>query len=183
MSQINDIALVAQVVVFKNKRAYDTLVRKYQSAVRRFFLHQTLGNAALSDDLAQETFIKAYTSLSSFKGLSSFNTWLYRIAYNVFYDYIRSRKETAELDTREIDAINSTEQENVGQKMDVYQSLKTLKEVERICITLFYMEDVSIDKIAGIVGIPAGTVKSHLSRGKDKLAMYLKQNGYDRSRL
>ena len=78
------------------------------------------------------------------------------------------------MDTREIDAINSTEQENVGQKMDVYQSLKTLKEVERTCITLFYMEDVSIDKIAGIIGIPAGTVKSHLSRGKDKLANVFK---------
>ena len=105
-----------------------------------------------------------------------------RIAYNVFYDYIRSRKETADLDTREIDAINSTEQENIGQKMDVYQSLKMLKEVERTCITLFYMEDISIDKIAGIVGVPSGTVKSHLSRGKEKLATYLKQNGYDRNR-
>ena len=88
----------------------------------------------------------------------------------------------AGLDTTEIDAINSTEQENVGQKMDVYQSLKTLKDVERTCITLFYMEDLSIDKIAGITGIPTGTVKSHLSRGKDKLATYLKQNGYDRNR-
>ena len=128
--------------------------------------------------MAQDTFIKAYTNLSSFHNLSSFSTWLYRIAYNVFYDYIRSRKEMAGLDTTEIDAINSTEQENVGQN----QSLKTLKDVERTCITLFYMEDLSIDKIAGITGIPAGTVKSHLSRGKDKLATYLKQNGYDRNR-
>ena len=87
------------------------------------------------------------------------------------------------MDTREIDAINSTEQENIGQKMDVYQSLKMLKEVERTCITLFYMEDISIDKIAGIVGVPSGTVKSHLSRGKEKLATYLKQNGYDRNKL
>ena len=54
--------------------------------------------------------------------------------------------------------------------------------VERTCITLFYMEDVSIDKIAGITGIPAGTVKSHLSRGKKKLATYLKRNGYDGNR-
>ena len=133
-------------------------------------------------DKYQDTFIKAYTNIASFRNLSSFSTWLYRIAYNVFYDYIRSRKETADLDTREIDAINSTEQENIGQKMDVYQSLKMLKEVERTCITLFYMEDISIDKIAGIVGVPSGTVKSHLSRGKEKLATYLKQNGYDRNR-
>ena len=75
MSQLNDIALVAQVVVLDNKRAFDTLVKKYQSPVRRFFLHQTLGDEELSDDLAQETFIKAYTHLASFKNLSNFSTW------------------------------------------------------------------------------------------------------------
>ena len=165
MSQLNDISLVAQVVVFRNTRAFDQLVQKYQSPVRRFFLNLTCGDSELSDDLAQDTFIKAYTNIANFKNLSSFSTWLYRIAYNVFYDYIRSRKETT-----------------VGEQMDVYQSLRTLKEIERTCITLFYMEDVSIDKIAGITGCPVGTVKSHLSRAKDKLAIYLKQNGYDGNR-
>lgn len=182
MSQLNDISLVAQVVVFKNTKAFDALVRKYQSAIRRFFLNLTLGDSELSDDLAQETFIKAYTNITSFKNLSNFSTWLYRIAYNTFYDYIRSRKESANLDAGEVDAIHYTEQDNVGQKMDVYESLKTLKETERTCVTLFYMEDISIDKIAGILGCPQGTVKSHLSRAKEKLAIYLKQNGYDKDR-
>ena len=131
--------------------------------------------------MAQDTFIKAYTNIASFKNLSSFSTWLYRIAYNIFYDYIRSRKETNDLDAREVDATSSVEQDNLGQKMDVYQSLKTLKEIERTCITLFYMEDVSIEKIAGITGCPVGTVKSHLSRGKEKLANYLNKNGYERN--
>lgn len=182
MNQLNDISLVAQVVVFKNTKAFDQLVQKYQSPIRRFFLNQTCGDSELSDDLAQDTFIKAYTNIASFKNLSSFSTWLYRVAYNVFYDYIRSRKETTDLDAREVDATNCSEQENVGEKMDIYQALKKLKEVERTCITLFYMEDLSIDKIAGITGYPAGTVKSHLSRGKEKLATYLKQNGYDGNR-
>ena len=79
MSQLNDISLVAQVVVFRNTRAFDRLVGKYQSSVRRFFLHLTCGDSELSDDLAQDTFIKAYTNLASFKNLSSFSTWLYRI--------------------------------------------------------------------------------------------------------
>jgi len=181
MGQINDISLVAQVLVFHNNRAFDTLVKKYQSPIRRFFLNLTTGDSDLSDDLAQDTFIKAYTNLNSFKNLSNFSTWLYRIAYNIFYDYIRSQKETNDLDAREVDAISSVEQDNLGQKMDVYQSLKTLKEIERTCITLFYMEDVSIEKIAGITGCPVGTVKSHLSRGKEKLANYLNKNGYDRN--
>ena len=179
MSQISDIALVAQVVVFGNKRAFDTLVKKYQSPVRRFFLHQTLGDEALSDDLAQETFIKAYTNLASFKNLSNFGTWLYRIAYNVFYDYIRTRKETSGLEEGEVDDACQVEQRNVGEQMDIYQGLARLKETERTCITLFYMEDLSIDKISSVTGLPEGTVKSHLSRGKEKLANFLRQNGYE----
>ena len=179
MSQLNDIALQAQVVVLGNKRAFDTLVKKNQSPVRRFFLHQTLGDAELSDDLAQETFIKAYTHLASFKNLSNFSTWLFRIAYNIFYDYIRNRKETSGLEDWEVDATYQTEQRRIGEEMDIYRGLSILKEAERTCITLRYMEDLSVDKIADITGMPSGTVKSHLSRGKEKLANFLKQNGYD----
>ena len=171
MGQLNDISLVAQVVVFKNTRAFDTLVKKYQSPVRRFFLHQTLGDEELSDDLAQETFLKAYTNLSSFKNLSSFSTW--------FYDYIRGKKETSGLEEREIDASCQVEQTKVGEQMDIYRGLSRLKEAERTCITLFFMEDLPIEKIAIVTGMPAGTVKSHLSRGKEKLSNFLKQNGYD----
>ncbi len=179
MSQLNELSLVAQVVVLKNKRAFEPLVQKYQSPVRRFFLHLTCGDSELSDDLAQDTFIKAYTNLASFRNLSSFSTWLYRIAYNVFYDYIRSRKETDDLETYQVDAQCSTQQKDIGQEMDIYRALALLKEMERTCITLFYMEDQSIEKIAGITGCPTGTVKSHLSRAKEKMASYLKQNGYD----
>lgn len=179
MSQLNDIALVAQVVVLGNKRAFDTLVKKYQSRVRRFFLHQTLGDEELSDDLAQETFIKAYTHLASFKNLSNFSTWLFRIAYNIFYDYIRNRKETSGLEDWEVDATYQTEQRRIGEEMDIYRGLSLLKETERTCITLRYMEDLPVDKIASITGMPSGTVKSHLSRGKEKLANFLKQNGYE----
>ncbi len=178
MRQLDDLSLVAQVVAFHSAKAFEQLVRKYQSPVRHLFLHLTCGDSELSDDLAQDTFIKAYTGIASFKNLSDFSTWLYRIAYNVFYDYLRTRKETDDLDTRQVDAQCQTQQQDVGRQMDIYRALSTLKEAERTCITLFYMEDLSIEKIAGITGYPAGTVKSHLSRGKEKLATYLKQNGY-----
>lgn len=179
MSQISDIALVAQVVAFGNKRAFDSLVKKYQSSIRRFFLHQTLGDKELSNDLAQETFIKAYTHLTTFKNLSNFSTWLFRIAYNVFYDYIRNRKETSGLEDWEVDATYQIEQKRIGEEMDIYRGLSLLKETERTCVTLHYMEDLPIEKIAEIMEIPSGTVKSHISRGKEKLANFLKQNGYE----
>ena len=79
---MNDIKLVTQVAVFGNKRAFDSLLRKYQSQVRRFLLSLTLGDRQLADDLAQDAFIKAYANIGKFRGLSSFSTWLMRIAYN-----------------------------------------------------------------------------------------------------
>ena len=179
MSRLSDLALVARVATLHDTRAFDQLVRRYQSPVRRFFLHQTCGDAALSDDLAQDTFLKAYTALASFHGLANFSTWLYRIAYNVFYDYLRTRKEMDPLDTARVDTQCSTQQPDIGREMDIYRALATLKEAERTCITVFYLDDLSIDRIADVTGMPAGTVKSHLSRAKQKLATYLKQNAND----
>ena len=179
MAALTDIALVTQVAVFHNKRAFDQLVRKYQSPVRRFFQNQTLGDEQLSDDLAQETFIKAYVNITNFKGISSFSTWLFRIAYNVFYDEVRSRKQTDDLDSREV-ARMSALSGDAGLQMDLYQALSQLKEVERTCITLQLIDGHPIDKISDITGMPQNTVKSHLKRGKEKLTDYLKANGYDR---
>jgi RNA polymerase sigma-70 factor (ECF subfamily) len=175
MASLTDISLVAQVAVFGNKRAFDELVLRYQSPVRRFFLHQTLGDSQLSDDLAQDTFIKAYLNIASFRGIASFQTWLMRIAYNVFYDYRRK----AQIQTQP-EPLSLGEGMGVGLKMDLYAALSQLKADERTCITLQLIDGYDIAAIAKITGIKAGTVKSHLSRGKEKLANYLRQNGYDR---
>lgn len=179
MAELNDIALVTQVAVFHNKRAFDLLVRKYQSPVRRFFLNQTLGNVPLSDDLAQETFIKAYVNIVKFRGLSSFSTWLMRIAYNVFYDNVRARKQTEDIDSTAV-VRQSVSAGDSNLKMDIYAALALLKPDERTCITLQLIDGYPIGQISTITGIPENTVKSHLKRGKDKMANYLKQNGYDR---
>ena len=107
MDKLNDISFVTQVTVFHNKKAFNELVVKYQSPIRRFFMNQTSGDVQLSDDLAQDTFVKAYTHIGQFKGLSGFSTWLYRIAYNVLYDYTRSRKLTGDLDTPAVSRRNA----------------------------------------------------------------------------
>uniref|UniRef100_A0AB33J2F8 RNA polymerase sigma factor n=1 Tax=Prevotella sp. GTC17259 TaxID=3236795 RepID=A0AB33J2F8_9BACT len=178
MKAFDEISLVTQVAVFHNRRAFDKLVVKYQSPIRRFFLNQTMGDSQLSDDLAQDTFLKAYTHITQFQGTANFSTWLYRIAYNTFYDYVRRNKPTEELDIPSVNKHNS-ESMNNHLKMDIYQALSILSPAERSCITLQLMEGQSIEQIAKISGMAEGTVKSHLSRGKQKLTTYLKQNGYD----
>ena len=179
MADFSDISLVTQVAVFHNKRAFDQLVRKYQSPVRRFFMNQTLGDEQLSDDLAQETFIKAYVNIAKFRGMSSFSTWLMRIAYNVFYDEVRSRHQTEDVDNS-IAVARQTVSASDTLKMDIYAALALLKPDERTCITLQLIDGYPIDQISKITGIAENTVKSHLKRGKEKMANYLKQNGYDR---
>lgn len=178
MTSFDDISLVAKAAVLHDKKAFNALVVKYQEPIRRFFLNHTLGDMQLSDDLAQDTFLKAYTHLTQFRGVASFSTWLYRIAYNVFYDYVRSRKLTEDL------AVSGREGQADGRRdviagIDIYDALRRLKAEERTCITLQLMEGKSIDKIADITGMAQGTVKSHLSRGKEKLTIYLRKNGYD----
>ena len=178
MANLGDIALVTQVAVFHNRQAFDQLVRKYQSPVRRFFLNQTLGDEQLSDDLAQETFIKAYVNITKFRGMSSFKTWLMRIAYNVFYDQVRAKHQTDDIEdsTAAMRQTASTGDSNV--KMDVNAAMALLKPDECTCITLQLIDGYPIDEISKITGIAENTVKSHLKRGKDKMANYLRENGY-----
>ena len=185
MAELSDLSLVAQVTVFHNKRAFDQLVRKYQSPVRRFLLNLTAGNEALSDDLAQDTFLKAYTNIRQFRGLASFQTWLMRIAYNTFYDYQRrgERKESGVEHQETLEAAQHSfvaRHSTLDEKLDIHTALAILKEEERTCITLQLIDGYPIDEIAEITRMPANTVKSHLKRGKEKLTNYLKQNGYDR---
>lgn len=177
---MNDITLVTQVVVFGNKRAFDALLRKYQSQVRRFLLGLTVGDSQLADDLAQETFIKAYMNIGKFRGLSSFSTWIMRIAYNTHYDYRRAHHQTEDADTPAVAARSGGTTADCALGIDILKALATLKPEERTCITLQLIEGQPIDKIASITGMTSGTVKSHLHRGKEKLTTYLKNNGYER---
>ncbi len=140
MEKLSDISLVTKVVMLHDRKSFDLLVRKYQSPIRGFFLRQTLGDAQLSDDLAQDTF---------------------------------------DIDTPAV-ARQNAQGVNTGLKMDLLNALRILSENERTCITLQLMDGLSIDKIAEVTGMAQGTIKSHLSRGKQKLASYLKKNGYDR---
>ncbi|MGM9698733.1 MAG: RNA polymerase sigma factor [Prevotella sp.] len=181
MEYINDITLIARMAIGGDKKAFDQLVRKYQSRVRKFFLAQTLGDSQLSDDLAQDTFIKAYTHISQFHGTSSFGTWLMRIAYNTYYDYKRRSTPIPSLgrgDNVEPNSPLPREGMGVGLRLDILQALSILSDTQRTCITMQLIDGRQIDEIAEITDMPLGTVKSHLKRGKDLMVQFLKSNGY-----
>lgn len=180
MERRSDKELIAQAVATGSRRAFGVLVGRYQSAIRRFFLHQTCGDAVLSDDLAQDCFVKAFTSIRLFRGEAQFSTWLFRIAFNVWIDHQRHVRPAADIDQITVAVQHGSNA--AAMKMDIYNALATLSERERLCVTLQLVDGYSIDEISGITQMPRNTVKSHLFRGKEKLTAFLRNNGYDRKR-
>lgn len=176
MRSLNEIALTARISLFGDRAAFNNLVREHQESVRRLFLHLSLGDTMLSDDLAQDTFIKAWTNIGQFGGRSSFKTWLFSIAFRTWADYYRSKHET---DDYEEAYQFGKDGRDVGLRMDMLNALRILKPIERTCITLQVIEGMKTDAIAGITELNANTVRSHIARGKQKMAEYLKQNGYE----
>jgi len=170
----NDAWLVSRAALLGDRKAFSQLVEAYQSPIRRFFFNLTGGDGELSKDLAQDTFIKAWLGIGSFQAAAKFSTWLYRIAYNTFYDYVRIKMPTAGIDMEILNDRMVADAPDKDFGMDFEQALTILKEDERAALLLFYMEDQSIDKIAKIMNCPPGTIKSHLHRGKEKLGKYFK---------
>ena len=154
-----------------DRHAFGTLVEAYQPRLRRFFMNLTLGDEYLSDDLAQETFVKAYIELRSFKGMARFSTWLYRIGYNEFYSYKRSQHPTGDLESAPEQFETPVDSSEIS--MDVKTAMAQLSEIERTAVTLFYIDDLPVKKIATIMGLNQNTVRSHLHRAKEKMAKTL----------
>ena len=151
------------------------LVRAEQESLRRFLLALCGGNAFEADDIAQDALIRAYVASGSFLGLSRFSTWLFRIAYNCYIDRCRKpRAETVPTDTPQALNVTSGEETDAGFKyQQLYQALDSLLEKEKAVIILHYFEDRSIKEIASILEIPLGTVKYHLSIGRNHLKALL----------
>ena len=178
IGKLEEMKLLAQCMATDNREAFSRLVVAHQDGLRRFILNLTGGDACLTDDLSQETFIKAWLGIRSFKGLSGFKTWLYRIAVNEFISYRRrcsATGVTSDIETAPAAAVGSSSPHTATEaKMDVAALLRTLSDQERIVTLLFYLEDVPIKKICQITSMPEGTVKSHLSRARAHMAKILK---------
>lgn len=168
-----------------DKRAFDLLVVKYQRKLARL-LSQFIRDAAEVEDVTQETFIKAYRSLSSFRGDSAFYTWLYRIGINAAKNFLVAQKRRASTTTNEFDIevaenfeegsqlreLNTPENELMSKQIaqTVHQALQALPEELRSAITLREIEGLSYEEIASIMSCPTGTVRSRIFRAREAIA-------------
>lgn len=116
-------------------------------------------------DAVQEAIIKGYTRLHQLRNPQYFNTWLVRILINECYSIMRTQKRVFPVDEVQTTAVY----DKTGFDPDLYDALMELDDNCRIAIALFYIEGYSVAEIARIVGVPQGTIKSRLSRGRNKL--------------
>lgn len=146
---------------------FGRLVTEYQSPLRRYLWYLTHGDGALSDDLAQETFIKAFERYESFRG-GSFKAWLFTIAYRTFLDNKRSEKTFDRLDEQ-----TRIETSYAGGEI-LSVALDCLTEDEKNLLLLSVVEQFSHSEISKQLSMPLGSVKGTIKRAKTKLKEHLR---------
>jgi len=185
----SDAALVER-ALDKDLAAFEQLVTRYQNKIVAYSARM-LNDADEAEDIAQETFIKAYRSLDSFRGASSFSTWLYRIATNLCIDRVRQRKRRPQqaysLDEpydkeegaggRELPDLNNEPSRNVETeelRQQVRTTVAEMPEKLRQVLVMCDIQGMPYEKIAQILDCPMGTVKSRLFHARADLARRLR---------
>lgn len=162
---------LAQLAAAGDTAAFGSLVRIHQSKVRGFLRRLTRGDAALADDLAQETFLEAHRKVAQYRGEGSFGSWLCGIAWSRFLMERRKRKEEP------LDTVPETGSMDAGPaiiaRLDLERAMARLSAEERAALTLCYALGHSHGEAAEILSLPLGTVKSHVLRGREKLKAML----------
>jgi len=151
--------------------AFAELVRRRQSWLRTL-LRRLCRDGALADDLAQQTFLAAWQSLSQLRSPAAFGGWLRTLAVNTWLQQRRKRQELP-LNEEAADAALPASGTDPSAAIDLDRLLALLKPAERLCLVLCHAEGMSHAEIVATTGLPLGTVKSHVSRGAAQLRALL----------
>ncbi|MBL8532121.1 MAG: sigma-70 family RNA polymerase sigma factor [Hyphomonadaceae bacterium] len=153
-----------------DSRAFAGLVAAHQQAVRGFLRRYT-GHWADADDIAQEAFVTAWRKLDRFEGRAGFRSWVCGVGYRIARDARRTHQRDGARD-----AAWSTEREAAGEaaasiedRLALAAAMATLPEPQRAAVALCLGEGFSHPEAADILGLPLGTVKSHVTRGRERL--------------
>jgi RNA polymerase sigma factor (sigma-70 family) len=176
----SDTALVARVIATDDRGAFELLVRRHQSSVRNFLRRLARNDVERANDLAQETFIKVYQGLHSYRGTARFTTWLFRIAYHTFLNEQRSRHDADEFREDAHGAVADTNA-NTAAALDVDRALERLPARQRAVFDLHYKKGMTHSEIAEALELPLGTIKSDLVRGHEKLREWLSGGTHERT--
>lgn len=162
-------------VLAGNIASFQTLLYKYKNMVFSL-VYNIVMNREDAEEITQDSFLKAYKGLAGFKKKSSFSTWLYRIAVNAALNKkklkvfsikpVEDLYETGEYDTL---YVLLEQYENNDRKKFVQGALQHLKDDERICVTMFYLNELKVNEIHELTGFSIANIKVILHRGRKNL--------------
>jgi len=190
-----DNELIARVLA-GDEASYGTLVERYRDYVYTIAV-RVVGNDEDAEDVAQEAFVRAYRALPRFRGDSKFSSWLYRITTNRALTHLKRKKRraaTVDIDAGphvEAGAIDDGRREETSPELhvrekefrrEVRRAVAELPEQYRVVVTLFYLEERSYKEVAATLGIPMGTLKTHLHRARALLRDVLVKRDLDAGR-
>lgn len=156
-----------------DERAFAALVRHYDPGLRGLAF-RLLGDRTRMDDALQEAYVKAYRALPGFRGESSPGTWLYRIAYNACLDELKRTRAVVDLESvRERAQPAPDPAETLSTRETLAQAIGALPPEDRAAVLLVDAEGFDYGSAAEVLGIPAGTVASRLSRARRALRQAL----------
>ena len=171
---MDDVALV-NALKAGNTNAFRFLVDKYRNLVWHMVLRMT-NNQEDAEDLCQEIFIRVFKQIDKFRGDSKLSTWIGSIAYNACVDHVRKSKREVLSDASSLGPVSLARSDvspllnnidrNTMTKL-VHQIIEKMPLQYRTVVTLFHLEEFSYREIEDITGMPEGTVKSYLSRGRE----------------
>lgn len=147
------------------REQYISLVKSTQEAFRRFLVALCCGDTTLADDIAQDSYVKAYLSCDSLKNTDKFKNWLFRIGYNSYLNKKRA-EHVFEAPEEACYVLSETETDSKFRYQALYQALARLSKKERIAILLFYMQGYSAREIADMMATSQDAVRQYLLRGR-----------------
>ncbi len=161
------------------RKGFELIVQKYSSMLYWQIRHIVLSHDD-SNDVLQNTFIKAWIGLNNFRADSKLSTWLYRIAVNESITFIHKRKENLSLDDEDNNAANSLESDPWfdGDETDLklQKAIQTLPEKQRIVFNMKYFQDMKYEDMSQILGTSVGALKASYHFAVEKIEEYFKYN-------
>lgn len=153
--------------------ALDLLLDRYQQKVFRS-VYSILKEAGRAEEVTQDIFLKVWQVLPDYDGRASLSTWIYTIARNTSLSALRAESYRKTLTIEDFDP-PAANWEAGPQQLEIKQLVQRLPEVQQQVITLFYLQDCSVEDVAQMLDLPEGTVKSHLHRARRALADMVKR--------
>ncbi|MEQ1722406.1 MAG: RNA polymerase sigma factor [Pseudobdellovibrio sp.] len=154
----------------------EQLILETQKPLYTFCLHLTK-NKQIAEDLVNDTYLKALTSLKDLKDASLFLPWLKKIARNLHLDFVKSAPQKNQVLVEDYEFLDLTQGQEIStSQIDTFKLLSSMDEDDRMILVLVDIQDYSYSETAQILEIAEGTVKSRLSRARDKFAdLYLQK--------